>query len=90
MQHHTGADIWTNPACCCKPSKPSRVCEIGARPSATDKLQQGCSKDKPREPSGCRDKPPLLGGQKSRNSNAGKALFNGIIYRANVYIMLVY
>lgn len=59
--------------------KPSRVREIGARPSATDKPQQGCSKDKPREPSGCREKPPRTGGRKSRTSNAGKALFNGII-----------
>lgn len=89
MQHTTGADIWTSPACRCKPSKPSRVCEIGARLSATDKRQQGCSQDKPREPSGYREKPPRTGGQKFRNSNAGKALFNGIIYRANVYIMLV-
>lgn len=79
MQHHTGADIWTSPACGCKPSKPSRVREIGARPSATDKPQQGCSKDKPREPSEYREKPPSTGGQKFRNSNAGKALFNSII-----------
>ena len=28
-------------------------------------------------------------GQKFRTSNAGKALFNGIIYRANVHIMSV-
>ena len=88
MQHHTGADIWTSPACGCKPSKPSRVCEIGARPSATDKPQQGCSKDKPREPSGRREK-RAKARQKAGTSNAGKALFNGIIYRANVCIMPV-
>lgn len=41
------------------------MCEIGARPSATDKLQQGCSKDKPREPSEYREKPPFLAGKSS-------------------------
>ena len=65
--------------------KPSRVREIGARPSATDKLQQGCSKDKPREHSGYREKPPRTGGQKSGISNAGKALQH---YGARIYVTI--
>lgn len=88
MQPPGTAELLTGSHAAASP-QPSRVCEIGARPSATDKLQQGCSKDKPREPSEYREKPPFSGGQKFRNSNAGKALFNGIIYRANVCIMSV-
>lgn len=83
MQHHTGADIWTNPACGCKPSS-LRGCAKSVQASQPRARAAPCAAHcESREPSGYREKPPFSGGQKFRNSNAGKALQH---YGTRIYV----
>ena len=79
MQPPGTAELLTGSLAAASPQKPSRVCEIGSIQAATATPAQGADSGEIREPSGYREKPPRTGGQKSGTSNAGKALFNGII-----------
>lgn len=78
MQHHTGADIWIDPACRCKPSGLRGLREIGARPGSHGRaVHEVHGMDVPANLPGV-VKNRQIGGQKSGNSNAGKALFNDV------------